>query len=66
MAYIMVCCDEDYVCRREFEVLGLDWKLILCAGKGMGWKHSTKSDTDSYDIEGMEDGKIDCNMGFFS
>ena len=37
----------------------LNWKQILCVDKEMGWQHSTKSDTDSYDIEGMEDVKKD-------
>ena len=41
LAYRMVCYDEDYV---EEQILRF-WdgiEIILCADKGMGWKHSTK------------------------
>ena len=49
----------------ECKIMRWDWWLIFWAAKGVVWKLSTKVDADSDYTEGMQDGEMKGDKGYF-
>lgn len=61
----MISFKKDYV-RGKCNIITWDQALIFWAAKGVDWTLSTKVDADSDDSEGMQDGDMKNDQGYFS